>query len=66
MRSFMRKHLELFAIISNPRIMSDARPTMRTCHEEALSHAVFVYDAIVLHKGVESVGGEARELSHEL
>jgi hypothetical protein len=46
--------------------MRDARPSVRTCHEEALSHAIFVYDAIVLQKGVESVGGEARELSHEL
>jgi hypothetical protein len=46
--------------------MRDARPSVRTCHEKALSHAIFVYDAIVLQKGVESVGGEARELSHEL
>ena len=66
MRSLVRKCLELFSVISNPRIMCDARPNMRTCHEEALSHAVFVYDAVVLHKGVESVGGEARELSHKL
>lgn len=66
MRSFIRKCLDLFPVISTPRIMRDARPSVRTCHEEALSHAIFVYDAIVLQKGVESVGGEARELSHEL
>jgi len=46
--------------------MRDARLSVRTCHEEGLRQAVFVYDEIVLHKGVESVGGEARELSHEL
>ena len=46
--------------------MRDALPSVRTCHEKGLRHAVFVDRKIVLHKGVESVSAETRELSHEL
>jgi len=43
-RSFMRKCLDFFSVISTPRIMRDARPSVRTCHEEGLRQAVFVND----------------------
>ena len=62
----MRKCRDLFCVLPNPDIMRVALPSVRTCHEEGLRHAVFVDGKIVLHKGVESVGAEARELSHEL
>ncbi len=66
MRQYERECVDLLPVIQSPCIVLNTRSSVHTCHEEALCHAVFIDDAIVLHKCVECVCREARELSNEL